>query len=229
MAQGPRGPGRKVAMILEEARKAVVAYGKKLVLSGLTRGTGGNLSVYDRKRDLWAVSPSGIDYFAVEAEDVAVLDGQGRLVQGRQRPSSEWELHLEVYRRRPDAGAVVHTHSPFATVLACLGWEIPPVHYLVGYAGRKVKVAPYATFGTPELARLTAEALGDDGAVLMAHHGLIAQGADIDRAFAVAEEIEFVAEIYWRAKAVGTVPLLSEEAMADALARFVDYGPRRKA
>ncbi len=216
-------------MILEEARKAIVAYGRKLIDSGLTRGTGGNLSLCDRRERLWAVSPSGLDYYAVEADDVVVLDEEGRVVDGAGRPSSEWELHLEVYRRRPDVAAVVHTHSPFATVLACLGLEIPPVHYLVGFAGSKVVVAPYATFGTTELARLTSEALGGSGAVLMAHHGLLAVGADLDRAFNVAEEIEFVAELYWRARALGDVPLLSEEQMTAALERFGDYGPRPKA
>lgn len=216
-------------MILEEARKAIVAYGRKLIDSGLTRGTGGNLSLWDRREKLWAVSPSGLDYYAVEAADVVVLDEEGRVVEGMGRPSSEWELHLEVYRRRPDVAAVVHTHSPFATVLACLGLEIPPVHYLVGFAGRKVAVAPYATFGTAELARLTAEVLGGSGAVLMAHHGLLAVGAGLDRAFNVAEEIEFVAELYWRARTLGDVPLLSEKQMTAALERFGDYGPRPKA
>lgn len=215
-------------MILEEARRSVAAYGRKLVEARLTCGTGGNLSCYDRRQDLWALSPSGLDYFSVEAEDVVVLDGEGHVVDGLERPSSEWELHLEVYRRRPDVAAVVHTHSPFATVLACLGWEIPAVHYLVGFAGMKVAVAPYATFGTAELARSTAAALGDDGAVLMAHHGLLSVGSDLVRAFNVAEEIEFVAEIYWRAKAVGGAPLLSETQMEAALERFRDYGPRPK-
>ena len=215
-------------MILEEARRSLVAYGRKLIDSGLTRGTGGNLSLYDRARGLWAISPSGLDYYAVEADDIVVLDGKGFVVEGLARPSSEWELHLDVYRRRPDVAAVVHTHSPFATVLACLGWEIPAIHYLVGFAGRKVAVAPYATFGTAELARLTAMALGESGAVLMAHHGLLAVGKDLDRAFNVAEEIEFVAEIYWRSQAVGGGPLLSDEAMTAALERFGDYGPRPK-
>lgn len=216
-------------VLMKDMRREIVRYGVGLLESGLTRGTGGNLSVINRSLGLVALSPSGIPYGDLKPEDVPILDLDGKLVEGAQRPSSEKDLHLEVYRRRPDVCSVVHTHSTFATTLACLGWELPAVHYLVGFAGRKVPIAPYATFGTPELAAAVAGVLGDDfNAVLMANHGMLAVGKDLAAAFNAAEEIEFVAELYYRTSAVGEPVLLSEEQMDAAMERFRDYGPRKK-
>jgi L-fuculose-phosphate aldolase len=215
-------------MILETERNAVVEYGKKMVAAGLTSGTGGNLSVADRAAKKMAISPSGIDYGATYPDDVAVLNlKDGRVAEGERTPSSEFNFHLALYRKRPDVGAVVHTHSPYATTMACLQWEIPAVHYLVGFAGKKVPVAPYATFGTEELARNVADTIGDYNALLMANHGLVAVGPNLATAFAVAEEIEFVARIYYQTRCVGLPPLIPGEEMDRVLEKFKTYGQKK--
>lgn len=216
-------------MIMEALRTEVASFGVRMLRAGLTRGTGGNLSVMDRSRGLVALTPSGIPYEELEPEDIPVLDLQGRVIEGQSRPSSEKDLHLEIYRCRKDVNAVVHTHSTFATTVACLGWEIPAVHYLVGYAGKKVPLARYETFGTPALALAVAEVLGESfNAALMANHGMVSVGKDLPSAFNTAEEIEFVAELYLRANGVGEPVLLSDAQMDEALERFRDYGPGKK-
>jgi L-fuculose-phosphate aldolase len=214
----------KPPMILKTQRSAVARFGRRLLGAGLTTGTGGNLSWCDRRRGLIAVSPSGVAYDETTAADVTVVDLDGRRVDGRRTPSSELPFHLALYRHRPDVAAVVHTHSVYATTLACLHWEIPAVHYLVGFAGRKVPLAPYATYGTEALARNVVESIGGAGAVLLANHGMIAVGPDLERAFAVAEEIELVARIYYQAKTVGTPCILPDDEMERVIERFKSYG-----
>jgi L-fuculose-phosphate aldolase len=175
-----------------------------------------------------AVSPSGLDYFETTPDDVAVVRLAGDIVEGRRMPSSELAFHLALYRSRPDIGAVVHTHSVHATTLACLGLELPPVHYLIGFAGPGVRCAHYATFGTEELALNACEAMQGRKAVLLANHGLIAAGADIREAFTVAESVEFCAEVYCRARAMGEPLMLSQEEMAVIVEKFKTYGKHHK-
>lgn len=214
-------------MELENERKTVVRFGLKMVTSGLTTGTGGNLSVVDRNRGTVAISPSGIEYAVLQPRDVVLTDMQGRVIDGEAKPSSELGFHLSLYHRRKDVQAVVHTHSPYAVTMACLGWEIPAVHYLVGFAGKKVPLAPYATFGTPELAEIVAEYIGNYNAVLLANHGLVAVGSSMDTAFAAAEEIEFVARIYYQTKSIGHPVILSDEEMEIVLEKFKTYGQKK--
>jgi len=213
-------------MLLAEEREAVVRYGRKLITAQLTTGSGGNLSVCDRERALVAIKPSGVDYFDLTPEDVVVLDLDGRIVEGRLRPSSESGFHLGLLRSRADISAVVHTHSVYATTLACLGWELPPVHYLVGYSGDKVPIAPYATFGTPELAKHIVRAMGSYNACLLANHGMVAVANNLATAFAVAEQIELVARIYYQARSVGEPRILSAAQMAEVCAKFQSYGQK---
>jgi L-fuculose-phosphate aldolase len=213
-------------MMLKNKRATVARLGKRMLAAGLTTGTGGNLSWCDRRRGLIAVSPSGVAYDRMTAADVAVVDLEGRRMDGDLAPSSELPFHLALYRHRPDVAAVVHTHSVYATTLACLHWEIPAVHYLVGFAGPKVPLAAYATYGTEALARNVVDAIGSSNAVLLANHGMIAVGADLEKAFAVAEEIELVARIYYQAKAVGTPQILPEDEMQRVMARFRSYGKK---
>ena len=130
-------------MILQKERELIVEYGKKLITHGLTKGTGGNISIYNKEEGLMAISPSGIDYFETKPENVAVLDLYGKQVDGDKKPSSEYFMHRVFYRDRDDVGAVVHAHSTYSGVLATLHWEIEPVHYLIGYAGKNVRCAPY--------------------------------------------------------------------------------------
>lgn len=213
-------------MRLRRERSQIVAFGCRLLAAGLTTGSGGNLSRFRRDQGLLAVSPSGIPYPEMAPGDVVLVDLEGRVVEGDRRPTSELAFHLAIYRARPDVGAVVHTHSPWATTVACLGWELPPVHYLVGFAGKKVPLAAYATFGTPELARNTTGALGSHQAVLLANHGLVAVGPDLPQAFGVAEEIELVARIYVQAKAAGEPVILPDEEMDRVVEKFRTYGQR---
>ncbi len=213
-------------MRLEGPRNQIVEFGRRLVTARLTTGTGGNLSVFDRKEGLVAIKPSGVDYFEMKPGDVALFELNGTPVEVPKKPSSETAMHLEVYRRRDDINAVVHTHSVFATTIACMGWELPAVHYVVGFSGCKVPLAPYATFGTQELARNTADALGSFNAVLMANHGLLAVGGTMLRAFSTAEEIELAAEIYVRGKAMGEPVILPKEEMDKITEKFLNYGQK---
>jgi L-fuculose-phosphate aldolase len=172
-----------------------------------------------------AISPSALAYDRVHAADVVLVEPDGRVVDGRRAPSSELGMHLAVYGRRPDVGAVVHTHSPWATSLAVLGREIPAVHYVIASIGRRVRVAPYATFGSGELAGQAAATLGGDNAVLLANHGVLAVGADLDAAFDNAVRVEFLAEVYWKACQLGEPVVLPDEEI-DRVAVLIAAMPR---
>ncbi len=213
-------------MLMEKERDAIVRFGKKMLTARLTSGTGGNLSIFDRRLGLVAISPSGIEYDEMAPSDVVVVDMNGSTVEGSRKPSSELNFHMAVYRRRSDVQAVVHTHSPYATTIACLNWEIPAVHYLVAFSGRKVPLAPYATFGTVELAANVAAALGDCNAVLMANHGLVTVGSNLPTAFAAAEEIELVARIYYQTKCIGEPVIIPDEEMSRVMEKFATYGQK---
>lgn len=213
-------------MLLEKERAQIVRFGKKLLAARLTSGTGGNLSILNRERGLIAISPSGVEYEDMVPSDVAVVDGDGTTVEGSRKPSSELDFHRALYSKRSDIQAVVHTHSVYATTMACLRWEIPAVHYLVAFSGHKVPLAPYATFGTPELACNVAEHIGECNALLLANHGLVAIGPNLDTAFAVADEIELVARIYYQAKSIGEPVILPEEEMSSVIQKFATYGQK---
>jgi len=210
------------SMILAAARSEIVVFGKKMLEKGLVTGTGGNLSVRSGRRVV--LSPSGVEYETMKPEDVAVVDLEGRLLEGGMKPTSEMSLHLALYHARPDITAVVHTHSPYACVLACLGREIPPFHYLVALVGRKIPVAPYACFGTPELARSTVEVMGEGKAALLANHGIVSVGGSLIEAFRVAETVEFLAMVYSRALSLGEPRVLADEEVGQLLEAFKGYG-----
>jgi len=211
-------------MLMQQQRQQIVEYGLKMVRSGLTTGSGGNLSVLSATGELIAVSPSGIDYHEVTDNDVVVVDRSGNIVAGERKPSSELSFHLALYAARPDIGAIVHTHSVYATTLACLHWELPAVHYLVAFSGDKVPLAPYATFGSSELANNIIESIGSYNAVLLANHGLVTVAAEMQSCFNVAEEIELVARIYYQAKTVGEPVLVEDKEMRRVVEKFKHYG-----
>jgi len=215
-------------MILEEERRLIVEYGKKLIGQGLTRGTSGNLSIFNRDKRLMAISPSGMDYFEIRPEDVVILDIGGNIVDGHRKPSSEVELHRIFYMNREDINAIVHTHSMYSTLLACLHYSLPPVHYVLASAGKDVRCAEYATFGTKELAENAYEAMKGRKAVLLANHGLLTGGKDLKEAFSIAEDVEYCAEIYYRAKSIGEPVIIGEEEMEVILERFKTYGQQSK-
>ena len=210
-------------MKLLKERSEIVRFGRKMVSSGLTVATGGNLSLADRGDGLICISPSGVDYFEMKPSQVVVVTEAGEKVEGRGKPSSELPLHLALYRARKDVKAVVHTHSLYATTVATLGWEIPPFHYLVGFSGKKVPLAPYATFGSEELACAVAETLKDHNAVLMASHGMLAVGESLAGAFAVAEIVEYLARVYCQVRSLGKPALLSDQEMAKLIEKFKHY------
>ena len=209
--------------MMEYEKEQVVRYGKKLIDRRLTTGSGGNISVCNREKNLVAISPSGLDYYETTPEDIVILDMDGNLVEGKHRPSSEAGMHLAFYKNRADVSGIVHTHSKFATAIACMGWELPAVHYLIGMAGHRVKCTGYATYGSDELAKKALETIGDSNAVLLANHGLIALGEDVDRAFSTAEHLEFVSEVYYLTKTLGTPNILSDEDMDEVMKKFGTY------
>ena len=172
-----------------------------------------------------AISPSGMDYFATRAEDVVVLDTEGRSVDSTRRPSSEWGLHAAFYRAKPEVRAVVHTHSVYCTTFAVLGEPIRAVHYAMADAGvNAVPCAPYCTFGTPELAEEAVRVCGGGRAVLLENHGIVVCGDDLPGAFALALNAEYVAELQYKALAIGRPRVLDAEELKAAAARFETYG-----
>lgn len=211
-------------MLMKEERKQIVEYGKRLISSGLTKGTGGNLSIYNREKQLMAISPSGIDYFQTKPEDVVILNLKGEIVDGDKKTSSELEMHRIFYEKRKDIDAIIHTHTMYATTLSCLRWKLPAVHYLLASAGKDIRCAEYATFGTDKLANNAFEAMQDRKAVLLANHGLLAGSNDLADAFAITEDIEYCAEIYYRAKSIGEPVILDDEEMNLMVDRFKNYG-----
>ena len=214
-------------MLMKEERQLIVAYGKKILAARLTKGTGGNLSIFNQEQSLLAISPSGIDYLAIRPRDVVVLNLEGEIVDGDKKPSSELEMHRIFYERRGDIRAIIHTHTVYATTLAILNQPLPPVHYLVALAGAEVPCAKYAPFGSRELATNAYKAMEGKKAVILANHGLLAGGKDLAEAFNISEEIEYCAELYWRSKSIGEPIILPKEEMALMEEKFKAYGQGR--
>lgn len=214
---------------MEKERNLVVEYGKKLVTENLTDGTGGNISIYDPEQGLMCISPSGMDYFSIKPEDVVVMNLDGEIVDGDKKPSSEKDLHIQMYKHKPGMTAAVHTHSMFCTVLACLGEPIYSVHYVLADAATDVvPVTPYLTYGSKELAVAAAETIGDAKATLLANHGFISVGKDINDAFGIARECEWVAQIQWRCNCTGKPNILSREEMEKVMIKFQSHGQVKK-
>jgi len=213
-------------MLLELERTKVVEYGKELIKRKITVGTFGNISIYNPEKKLMAISPSGLDYFSTQVADVVVVDLEGNVVDGDLKPSSEVDLHRVFYQKRPDVRAVVHTHSEFATVLSCLRKPIPALHYIVGYSGKEVPCIPYYAFGTEALAEAALKGMGDNHAVIMGNHGLLAVGPSIEYTMDVAEQCEFAAMLYYRCLAVGEPVLLTEDEMQEVIGKFDHYRKR---
>ena len=201
---------------------------RRLAAEGLVLGTAGNVSA--RNGDLVAITPTGAVLADLEPEQVSVVDLDGEQADGDLAPTSEIELHLGVYRRY-DAGAVVHTHAPMATALSCVLDEVPCVHYGMLQLGGSVPVAPYETFGTPELAQSVLDALEGRRAALMANHGAIVHAGDVDEALQLSLLLEWACDVYWCAAQVGEPRALGpaeRQAVIDAaLAR--GYGTTRRA
>lgn len=204
-------------------RAQLLATARAMNGCGLNQGTSGNLSV--RSSAGFLITPSALAYDRCAADDLVWLDDAGT-ASGHRRPSSEWRMHRDLYRHYPDAGCILHAHSPHCTALACLERAIPPFHYMVAVAGGDtVPCARYATFGSQALSDAVVEALRDRRAALLAHHGMVCYAADLDNLLALAIEVESLARLYLLALAVAEPPLLSPAQMAEVLERFVDYRP----
>lgn len=189
---------------------------------GLNQGASGNVSL--RAGDGFTITPSGVSADVLRPDQLVGMDMDGTW-SGRWKPSSEWRFHRDIYAARPDAGAVVHCHSPAATALAVLGKTLPAFHYMVAIAGGSdVRCAPYATFGTQALSDAALAALTDRRACLLAHHGMISIGKDLTQAVDIAVEVEFLADLYLRLLPLGEPPVLPAEEMAVVLEKFKSYG-----
>ena len=215
-------------MTLEHERKQVAAASRRLAAEGLVVGTGGNVS--NRQGDLIAITPTGAELGSLEAEQVTVVDLDGGIVAGELEPTSELDLHLGVYSRY-EAGAVVHTHAPMATALSCVLDELPCIHYQMLLFGGPPRVAPYATFGTPELAESVLDSLEGRNAALMSNHGAIAYGAGLDGAIELSLLLEWACTVYWRAAALGAPRVLDAEQQQAVIEQAVKrrYGTTRMA
>jgi len=211
---------------MPELRAELIATARRMAGAGLNPGTAGNLSVrVDRNGERgFLITPTGMDYETLTPADIVFmrLDGSH---EGRRKPSSEWRFHRDLYAARPDAGAVLHAHSPFATSLACLRREIPPFHYMIArFGGDTIRCAGYATFGTQALSDAALAALDGRTACLLANHGMLLYGRDLKHALDLGIELESLCEQYWRACQLGAPVLLDAEEMRTVCEKFAGYG-----
>lgn len=214
---------------LAAVRAEVAATGLALLERGLVAGTWGNISARVPGTDLVAVTPSGRDYRSLGPEDIVVTDLAGNTVAGGLKPSSELPLHLAIYAGRPDIGAIVHTHSVFASALAAARRPLPPIiEDLVQLAGGTIEVARYALPGTAELAAHTVAALGDRQAVLLANHGVVGCGGALPEALTACELVEKGAQVYIYANLLGGAHVLSGEDVAIMRRFYLEHYRRRR-
>lgn len=203
-------------------RRSIVAACRAMNCLGINQGTSGNISV--RFGDGLLITPSGLPYERMEPEDIVPLGMDGRS-DHRRAPSSEWRFHRDVMAARSDVGAVVHAHPVYATAFAICGRAIPAVHYMIAAAGGPtIRCAPYASYGTEELSRLAVAALEDRTCCLLANHGMIATGRDLDRAMWLAVEVETLCRQYAVALQVGEPQVLPEEEIARTVEKLRSYG-----
>jgi L-fuculose-phosphate aldolase len=208
----------------QRLRKRIIETCIAMNAIGLNRGTSGNLSV--RFESDFLITPSGLPYNETYPADIVRMRFDGTY-EGRRKPSSEWRFHRDVLAARADANVVLHTHSSFATTLACLGKGVPAFHYMIAVTGAKeMRCAPYATFGSQELSDFAVAALAGARACLLANHGMIVLGGDLKGALALAVEVEGLCEQYWRALQLGEPNLLSDEEMDRVLEKFKSYGAK---
>ncbi len=205
-----------------DLRQAVIETCLRMNAEGINQGTSGNVSV--RAGDGFLITASGVPYHKMKPEHVVEMDFDGGYV-GEYLPSTEWRMHLDILHNRPEANAVVHTHSMYATALSCLRKDIPPFHYMIGIAGgTTLRCAKYAEYGTPELSVVMLKAMKDRSACLLANHGQIVFGADLDNALWRAGEVETLCHQYWAALQAGKPVILTDRQMTTVLARFKTYG-----
>lgn len=199
-------------MLMQKEREQVIEYCIKMVERGLTIGTSGNVSVFDREKGLYAISPSDMDYYEIKPEDVVIMDLDGNVVDGDRKPSSEHCLHRIFYKKRDDINAVIHNHAKAASVCACLYKTIPPIHEMIVVGGADdVIVSPFTKSGGQALADVAYEYMKGRNALLIGSHGMVTGGADLKEALFIAEEIEFCCDVYLKAAPFGGAKILTHE------------------
>ncbi len=212
-----------------DSRRQVVAAIRSLVAKGLTSGTSGNVSVHCGDGAM-LITPTGVAPDRLEPEHIVFMSRDGEWGEDQLAPSSEWHMHADIYRNKAGAEAVVHCHSPYATILACAHKPIPPLHYMLAASGScEIPLADYATFGTQALSDAALMALDSSLACLLANHGQLATGDNLEDALKLAELVEEIAHWYWGVLAMGAEPkLLSNEQMDEVLTAFATYGQQSK-
>lgn len=205
-----------------DLRKKVIEICLRMNEEGINQGTSGNVSV--RTDEGFLITASGIPYTKMKPRHVVEMDLDAGYI-GEFLPSTEWRMHMDIFRKRPEAQAIVHTHSIHATALACLRKDIPPFHYMIGVGGgTTIRCSDYAEFGTQALSDTMLKALQGRTACLLANHGQIVFGPNLDKALLLAGEVETICHQYWAALQAGTPVILADEQMTTVLARFKTYG-----
>ena len=211
-------------MTEQQSREQLLVTSRRLVELGLNRGTAGNASV--RNGEGMLITPSALPVAEMTTDSMVRMDLEGKVLQGG-KPSSEWRFHRDIFVARPEIGAVLHMHSTFATTIACLGKDVPAVHYHIAIAGGdSLRCTPYTIFGEQNLSDFALEALHDRKACLLGNHGMIALGKDLAEALSVAQEVEYLCEIYWRTLQAGTPQILTAQQMHAVKEKFVEYKKR---
>lgn len=214
-------------MLYKKQRKKLVKYGKKLSRAGLCPGTSGNLSIFIPEEKLVLITPSGIDYEKTKKSDLVLMDLEGNIVEGVRKPSSEYHLHTLFYKNKKDAKALVHTHSVFATSIACMRMPIKAFHYQIADANtHQIPCAQYKRYGTEDLAKSAVKAAGSSKAVLLANHGLVVYDESIKKAYNLAKEVEYLAQIQYRTMVMGNTEVLSKDQIEEVALGFKTYGQK---
>jgi L-fuculose-phosphate aldolase len=207
---------------MSDPRQQLIATAQAMQPAGLNRGTSGNVSV--RYQNGFYITPTGMPYSALVADDIPLMALDGSHI-GQRKPSSEWRFHRDLYASRPEVGAVLHAHSPFAVSIACLRYDIPPFHYMIArFGGDTIRCADYAIFGSELLSTVALAAMHERKGCLMANHGLLVVGRDLEEALALAIELEELCEQYWRASQLGQPVLLNAGEMDEVIRQFAGYG-----
>lgn len=215
----------------QELREEVTRISRRMGASGLVRTTSGNVSARTPDGNV-LITPSGLPYEDLEPGDLALVDPDGNLLEGSLEPSTEVPMHTGIYRRRPRVGGIVHTHAPYSTALACLGLQIPAVHYMLAALSEegRVPLAPYATYGTEALAGHASEALGEmHSACLLQNHGTVTVAETATGAYSLTEILEEMAELYYRTRLAGDPSILGPDQLAETRAKISGYGQTKRA
>jgi len=219
----------KTAMTENQIRKKIIALCLQMNATGLNQGTSGNISA--RYKDFMLITPSGIPYEELKPADIAKMkvDGDDFVWKGPSKPSSEWHFHRAILKAKPDVHAIVHTHSTFSTVVSIARDDIPACHYMIAaFGGNTVRCAEYETFGTAELSESMLKAMEGRTACLLANHGMVAGGKNLDNAMWAAVELETLSRQYYYAKLAGNMVILPDDEMDRVLEKFKSYGQVQK-